>query len=282
MGRGSSLAQGGENPAPGNNDAAEAFAELERGMHAALETYSNVHRGSGHNSMVSTLLFEKARDIVLEYLGLEKGKFVVIFCTPGRAEALKRQLDPEDYKTVSSKDIGLSLGVRALAVDRKALPKGAPFQTGGGTTRLVSPAWVIWADSPDKFEAGTPAIINVIAFARALHLIRQFGNEIFLDYTTEKLTATEILYHDELDTYSGKDLLDELRKTLIGSDIRVPTVEGPRPFINLDNSASTPTFTPIWDSFRQAWRQTRQIQQEIIHEVKSICAGVLGASPGCL
>ena len=52
----------------------EAFAELERGVHAALETYSNVHRGSGHYSMVSTHLFEQARDIVLEYLGLNKGQ----------------------------------------------------------------------------------------------------------------------------------------------------------------------------------------------------------------
>ena len=54
------------------NDIPEAFAELERGVHAALETYSNVHRGSGHNSMVSTHLYEQARDIVLEYLGLNK------------------------------------------------------------------------------------------------------------------------------------------------------------------------------------------------------------------
>ena len=60
---------------------AETFAELERGVHAALETYSNVHRGSGHNSMVSTHLFEQARDIVLEYLGLGKDEYVVIFCT---------------------------------------------------------------------------------------------------------------------------------------------------------------------------------------------------------
>ena len=74
---------------------AEAFAELERGVHAALETYSNVHRGSGHNSMVTTHLFEQARDIVLEYLGLNKDKYAVIFCTPRRAEALKARLDAE-------------------------------------------------------------------------------------------------------------------------------------------------------------------------------------------
>ena len=49
----------------------DTFDDLERGVHAALETYSNVHRGSGHNSIVSTHLFEQARDIVLEHLGLE-------------------------------------------------------------------------------------------------------------------------------------------------------------------------------------------------------------------
>ena len=178
---------------------------------------------------------------------------------------------------MSSQDIGLPLGVRALAVDRKALPRGAPFQTGGGTARLVSPGWVIWAKAPDKFEAGTPAIVNVIAFAMALRLIQHFGNDAFQDTAAEKLAATEILYHDELEQYSGRELLDELRQTLIGRGVRVPTVEGARPFINLDNGASTPTFTPIWDAVCQTWRQPRQVQQEIIHEVKSICAGVLGA-----
>ena len=91
---------------------------------------------------------------------------------------------------MSSQDIGLPLGVRALAVDRKALPKGAPFQTGGGTARLVSPGWVIWAKAPDKFEAGTPAIVNVIAFAKALRLIQHFGNDAFQDAAAEKLAAS--------------------------------------------------------------------------------------------
>ncbi len=256
---------------------AEAFADLERGVHAALETYSNVHRGSGHNSLASTHLYEKAREIVLEYLGLSKDNYVVIFCAPRRAELLKAQLRPGSYQCVSSQDIGLSLGVRALAVEKKALPKGAPFQTGGGTARLVSPDWVIWAKAPDKFEAGTPAIINIIAFAKALRLIQHFGKDAFQGVTTEKLTATEILSHDELEKYSGQELLAQLRQRLIGRGMRVPTMEGARPFINLDNGASTPTFTPIWDAVCQTWEQSRQTQQEIIQEVKSICARVLGA-----
>ena len=256
---------------------ADAFAELEQGVQAALQTYSNVHRGSGHNSMVSTHLFEQAREIVLEHLGLCKDKYVVIFCTPRRAELLKTQLQPGSYQSISSQDTGLPLGLKALAVEKKALPRGIPFQTGGGTARLVSPGWVIWAKKPDKFEAGTPAIVNVIAFARALRLIQHFGKGAFQGGDPEKRTAAEILYHDELERYSGRELLDELRQTLIGRGIRVPTLESTRPYINLDNVASTPTFTPIWDAVCQTWRQPRQVQQEIIHEVKSICARALGA-----
>jgi selenocysteine lyase/cysteine desulfurase len=274
---GSPSAQRNEKSVSGYNETAEAFEKLESGVHAALETYSNVHRGSGYNSMVTTHVYEQARDIVLEYLGLHKGRYVVIFCTPRRAATLKAQLKPEKYHIISSQEIGLSLGVRALAVDKKSLPKGAPFQTGGGTTRLVSRGWVVWADAPDKFEAGTPAIINVIAFARALRLIGHFGNNSFHITTAEKAAVTEILYHDELENYSGKKLLDELRKTLIGRGVLVPTIEGIKPYINLDNAASTPTFMPIWNAVCQTWRQPGQVNQEIIHEVRSICARVLDA-----
>ena len=274
---GNSLPWEAEKPAPGNNITAEPFSELGQGVHAALETYSNVHRGSGHNSMVTTYLYEQAREIVLEYLGLQKSKYVVIFCSPRRATELAALLKTESYKIVSSQDVGLPLGVRALAVNKKALPGGTPFQTGGGTARLVSPGWVVWADAPDKFEAGTPAIVNVIAFARALKLIRHFGNDAFREADGKKLTANDILYHDELEGYSGQSLLDALRQTLIGRGAIVPTLEGPRPFINLDNGASTPTFTPVWNTVWQTWCQSKQVQQEVINEVRSICAGVLGA-----
>ncbi len=266
-----------EPPVSINKKRADVFTELRQAIHTTLETYANVHRGSGHNSLVSTHLFEQARGIILEYLGLNTDTYMVIFCTPRRAEMLKAQLEPNRYHSVSSQDIGLPLGVRALAVHLKALPKGAPSQTGGGTARLVSPGWVIWAKSPDKFEAGTPAIVNIIAFAKALRLLRHFGKDAFQNSAATKRTAAEILYHDELEPYSGRELLEELRHTLIGRGMRVPTAEGESPFINLDNGASTPTFEPIWDAACQAWRQPGHVQREIIHEVTSICAGFLGA-----
>ncbi len=255
----------------------EAFAELERGVRAALETYSNVHRGSGHNSLTSTHLYEQARAIVLDDLGLHQEGHTVVFCSPRRAEQLRAQLGRRGCRTVSSREMGLALGLRAVAVARQALPAGAPFQPGGGTARLVFPDRVIWARGAEKFEAGTPAVVSVVAFARARQLIRQFGKEAFLEADAEPRAAADILYRDALEKFSGRELLAALRQTLIGQRVPVPTVAGAKPFINLDNGASTPTFEPIWDAVRRAWRQPEPVQREIVREVKAICAGMLGA-----
>jgi len=262
-------------------------AELERGVYAALETYSNVHRGRGHYSMATTHLFEKARDIVLEFLKLSNRRYTVIFCTPARASVIKSQLEPGSYMIVSSHDTGLCLGVSAMAVKRDALPKGAPSQAGGGTANLISPGWVMWADAPERFEAGTPAIINIIAFAKALRMIthhgklsftdQNSGKLSFTDQSSGKLSAEEILYHDELEGCSGHELINRLRQTMVGSNKLVPTTEGERPFINLDNAASTPAFAPVWDAVCKTWSQPLQVEREIIEEARSVCCEFLGA-----
>lgn len=255
----------------------DAFRELELGVFAALETYSNVHRGSGHKSIATTYLYKQARKIVLENLGLNKSKYTVIFCTPVRAEELKSKLEPDTYKILSSDEIGLFLGIRALAVKRKALPAGAPFQSGGGTASLISPDWIIWARTPEKFEAGTPSIINVIAFAKALLLSSHSGKDAFKNISGEIISAADILYKDDLEKYIGRNLLDELRRTIIGRNVSVPTTEGIKPYTNLDNAASTPTFTPVWEAICQTWRQPGEVRQGMIKEVRSICSQVLGA-----
>jgi selenocysteine lyase/cysteine desulfurase len=262
------------------NQTESAFKQLLSAVYSALETYSNVHRGSGHFSMATTRLFEHSRKVVLEYLALNKRKYVVIFCTAHRAHLLISQLEPESFKMVSSREIGLPVGVWAVAARKNALPRELRFQSGGGTARLVSRNRITWAGIPGRFEAGTPAIVSIIAFARALQLIRQHGITGFQDIGVENSTAAGILYHDELEQFSGRELLDELVKTLIGRDVRVPTAGGARPFINLDNGASTPTFTPVWKAACQALWQSEQIQQAIVNEVKAICARALNAPPG--
>ena len=256
---------------------AKAFTELERSVYTALKTYANVHRGTGYNSMVTTALYERAREIVLEFLELDKNKYVVVFCSPLRLKFFKKKLKAAMFHILSSKDIGLPLGIRAIAIKRKILRKSVLFHTGGGIIKHVTSNSVVWADIPEKFEAGTPNIINIIAFAKALKLIMHFGNIFITEQANKAITLKKILYQDDFLGYSGKELLLELRNALIGRDILVPTVDGERSFINLDNGASTPTFLPIWDTFCQTWRQPENLRQEIIKEVKKICAEFLNA-----
>jgi selenocysteine lyase/cysteine desulfurase len=255
----------------------DPFDALLDSMYQVLQTYSNVHRGNGFHSTVTTHLFEKAREIVLEFLSLNPKKYLVIFCTPYRVEELIKQIKPDGYKILSDSEFGLNFGVRALVIKRKSLPENISFQPGGSTTRLYSKNWVIWAKAPDKFEAGTPSIVNIIAFATGLCLMQKSGKEVFLKRSAAILSSDEILYNDEWKGRAGLDLIHGLRQTLIGKDILVPTTGGLKPFVNLDNSASTPTFLPIWKSFAQTITQPVRVQQEIIKEVKSICSEALGA-----
>jgi selenocysteine lyase/cysteine desulfurase len=255
-----------------------AFSELEKSVFEALKTYSNVQRGSGHYSKVTTAFLEEARKIVLEHLKSDRKKYVVIFCSPYRAEILKSQLLSGQYKILSSEDIGLPLGVRALVVKRRNLPKGIPLHTGGGMIKLVSSNSLVLADAPERFEAGTPAIINCIAFARALQLTQIYGNSVFKTQPdlNETGTAKKILYHDDLIEYSGRELLSALRKSMPDSDFRVPTQMGEQLYTNMDNAASKPALLPVWKSVCQTWRQP-EIKQKMTREVKEICARFLGA-----
>jgi len=254
-----------------------ACDDLEQAVLAVLETYANVHRGSGHHSIVTTHLYETARTVVLDHLGLRADRYAVVFGTPRSADALAARLEAGRFVSVSSADVGLPLGVRAVAIERGAWPHGVPPVTGGGTARLVGPEWVMWAKEPDRFEAGTPAIVNVIAFAKALQLRRRAGQQGFGLGSGPRPTPADIIFRDDLDQLTGRALLDALRQRQIGRGVHVPTADGPRPFINLDNAASTPTFEPVWAAVRESWRLPADERPAVIEAVRSAVLDVLGA-----
>jgi len=261
--------------ASGNTE--QALAELEQSLFAALERYSNVHRGSGHFSAFSTHIYEKAREIVLDYLGLEKSRYQVLFLSPRRAAVLSAILKPGSYKLLQGHETGLSLGVDAIIVEKSALPEGMPFEAGGGTTKLYGSDWVIWAGQPERFEAGTPAIINVVAFTRALQMLSRHGKDVFTKGITGNTEPKEILYSGEFSRLQGPELLKALRETMVGHDVKVPTTRGLRPFINFDNAASTPAFRPVWEAFRLSLRLDDQAGKLMANEVRQLCAGFLEA-----
>jgi selenocysteine lyase/cysteine desulfurase len=251
--------------------------ELEASVYTALQTYSNVHRGTGHNSMVTTVLYERAREVILDLLELTKDCYEVIFCTPRKIDAYKRLFPPQSLHIVSSEQLGLPVGIGAVVIERQKLPKSAISETGGGTVRMVYPSAVVWADAPNRFEAGTPSIINAIALAKALQLITRHGKNVFENPSTQGITISEILYQDELTEHTGRRLLADLQKTFVGQKVCVPTIGGAAPYVNLDNGASTPTFEPIWETVRLILRQPKSDYPPITQEVRKICAEFLGA-----
>ncbi len=254
-----------------------AFQLLESSLMAALRHYSNVHRGSGHFSKVSTRLYERSAEVVLDILGLDKRNHAVIFLSPRRARMLSSKLKPGSYRLLSSRETGLALGVDALIADRSALPEGPPAEQGGGTTKLYGPDWVLWAAIPDRFEAGTPAILNVIAFARALQLMKRFGKEVFRISKSPGMIPADLLYSGELSGTGGAELLEFLRAEMPGREVLVPVKDGSKPFINLDNAASTPAFRPAWDAFRYSLQLDETAAAAMAGEVRKICAGFLEA-----
>lgn len=256
------------------SDYLKAFSILEEKIYAVLQTYSNVERGSGHHSLVTTALYEQAREIVLEYLHLDPQKYVVIFCSPLWSEKLKLTLKSTHYYYLTSHDLGLPIGISVLAILKSDLPKGIPARMGGGTIKLVSARSLVLADIPDRFEAGTPPVVNAIAFALALRIIGKFKANPFQVSDDLKLNSTpeSVLHQDRWINSFEKELLNQLKQTVIGIDAHVPTSGGNTRFINLDNAASTPALEPVWETVCQTWRQTELSQKIIIAETKNICS----------
>ena len=236
-----------------------AFDALEKSVYVALESYANVHRGTGHFSVVSTRLYERAREIVLEYMGRDPVRDTVLFCTPRRADELTARLAPASYELLSSEAVGLPLGLRAVAVPKRALPRGIPYETGGGVVKLVSRKSVAWADAPDRYEAGTPPIMTVIAWARALQLARRFGSS--------RLCALCIRSHRPGDPGARRAIRPPRRAAAARAEENAHRARPPRP-----------------DRARRAHLcQPRQQRQQA-----DLCAGLAGrlrdvaaARPGC-
>ncbi|HOX54951.1 MAG TPA: aminotransferase class V-fold PLP-dependent enzyme, partial [Candidatus Omnitrophota bacterium] len=254
------------------------YGELERRVEIVLQRYSNVHRGTGQHSLISTELFEHARDVILDFLGLDKNKYTLIFGDSISLAALTSRIkDKSAFRLLWSNDYGLPLGIGALAVKKRALPRGVPSLTGGGTIRMVSKKSVVWSSAPDKFEAGTPNIVGAITFAVALKLAQYLEDETIFMQKETGVSAEDIMDQDDLWEYHGEELLNKLRERLIGRGVIVPTARGERPYINFDNGASTPTFGPIWDVVKRAWKQPVEILSAIINSSENIVRRFLNA-----
>jgi len=103
-----------------------------------------------------------------------------------------------DFYVFSGHKLFGPTGVGILYAKEEWLQKFAPYQTGGGTIKTVTLQKTEFADSPLKFEAGTPHIEGGIGLAAAIKYVSEIGFENIqkheddlLHYATKQLKEIE-------------------------------------------------------------------------------------------
>lgn len=99
-----------------------------------------------------------------------------------------------DFLAFSGHKVFGPFGIGVLYGKKQLLEKLPPFQFGGGAIDSVSYEDSIFAESPRRFEAGTPNIAGAIAFSEAIKYITKIGinnikkieNEL-TDYAVKKM-----------------------------------------------------------------------------------------------
>ena len=98
----------------------------------------------------------------------ERGVLVVV---DGAQLAPHRPLDMAatgiDVLAFSGHKMHAPFGAGALVLPTRLLADGEPFLVGGGTVKAVSFDDVVWADCPDRDDAGSPNVVGVVALTAA-------------------------------------------------------------------------------------------------------------------
>lgn len=93
-----------------------------------------------------------------------------------------------DYVTISAHKMYAPFGTGALVGRRSTFEQGDPDLRGGGTVEIVTLDDVVWAEPPDREEAGSPNTIGAVALAAAISLLESIGMDQVAQHETE-LTA---------------------------------------------------------------------------------------------
>ena len=87
-----------------------------------------------------------------------------------------------DYLAASGHKMYAPFGCGVLVGSHRWLESGAPFLRGGGAVRFVTTEQVLWAELPEREEAGSPNVVGAFTFAVALSELSEFGMERVRDH----------------------------------------------------------------------------------------------------
>lgn len=85
--------------------------------------------------------------------------------------------DHIDYLVFSAHKMYAPFGIGVLIGPKETFIAADPEYRGGGTVKLVTDDSVVWADPPDKNEAGSPNVMGVVALLAAIRTLNNIGME---------------------------------------------------------------------------------------------------------
>jgi cysteine desulfurase/selenocysteine lyase len=80
-----------------------------------------------------------------------------------------------DFVTISAHKMYAPFGTGALVGRQDIFSQGDPDQQGGGTVEIVTLDNVVWAEPPDRDEAGSPNTVGAVALAAAITQLQAVG-----------------------------------------------------------------------------------------------------------
>lgn len=121
------------------------------------------------------------------------GALILVDCAqlaPHRKVDMRPLDDPAhlDFVSISAHKMYAPFGTGALVGRRDIFERGDPDQRGGGTVEIVTLEEVIWAEPPDRDEAGSPNTVGAVALAAAIAQLEKVGMEQVAAHEAE-LTA---------------------------------------------------------------------------------------------
>jgi selenocysteine lyase/cysteine desulfurase len=112
------------------------------------------------------------------------------------------QRDGIDFLALSGHKLYAPYGAGALIGERDWLSAGDPFLRGGGAVKLVTVEETLWADLPDRQEAGSPNVVGAVALGVACDALCSIGMEVIaaeetqlLDHARTQLSSVDGFEH---------------------------------------------------------------------------------------
>ena len=120
--------------------------------------------------------------------------------------------DGIDFLALSGHKLYAPFGAGALVGPVRRLGDSAPLLHGGGAVKLVTLDDVIWADTPERHEAGSPNVVGAVALGAACRALGALGMEAVAEHertladrlrrglaTVRELEQLAIWHGDEVD-----------------------------------------------------------------------------------